>query len=163
MLNNPPEDAPRKPGIFPKTKSGKAVTLPSDNPPTGTNTSMLPNSLMSIRCHILFFFILVFICFFFPFVGGEEEKKKRKKKKKKDAAAAAQVPSDGKERGKETVMELEPAPKRKCSASEADGQKLPGKVSEKKRRRSHTAESAESHVPSKIRKTSESDGKESSE
>lgn len=97
--------------------------------------------------------------------GGEEEKKKRKKKKKKDEkkdAAAAQVPSAGKERGKETVMELEPAePKRKRSASEADGQKLPGKVSEKKRRRSHTAESAESHVPSKIRKTSESDGKES--
>lgn len=131
VLNNPPEDAPRKPGIFPKTKSGKAVPLPSDNPPT----------------------------------GGEEEKKKRKKKKKKDEkkdAAAAQVPSAGKERGKETVMELEPVePKRKRSASEADGQKLPGKVSEKKRRRSHTAESAESHVPSKIRKTSESDGKES--
>lgn len=117
--------------------------------------------------YFVVFFIFVFIYFFFPFVGGEEEKKKRKKKKKKDEkkdAAAAQVPSAGKERGKETVMELEPAePKRKCSASEADGQKLPGKVSEKKRRRSHTAESAESHVPSKIRKTSESGGKESSE
>lgn len=168
MLNNPPEDAPRKPGIFPKTKSGKAVPLPSDNPATGTNTSVLPKSLMSLRCHIFFFFLSWFSSiFFFPFVGGEEEKKKRKKKKKKDEkkdAAAAQVPSAGKERGKETVMELEPAePKRKCSASEADGQKLPGKVSEKKRRRSHTAESAESHVPSKIRKTSESGGKESSE
>lgn len=34
MLNNPPEDAPRKPGIFPKTKSGKPVPLQSDNPPS---------------------------------------------------------------------------------------------------------------------------------
>lgn len=60
-------------------------------------------------------------------------------------------------------MELEAVePKRKCSANEADDQKLPGKVSEKKRRRSHTAESAESHVPSKIRRTSESGDKESS-
>lgn len=61
-------------------------------------------------------------------------------------------------------MELELVePKRKCWSTEAEDQKLPGKVSEKKRRRSHTAESAESHVPSKIRKTSESGGKESSE
>lgn len=32
MLNNPPEDAPRKAGIFPKTCSGKPVHLP---PPAG--------------------------------------------------------------------------------------------------------------------------------
>lgn len=32
MLNNPPEDAPRKPGIFPKTKSGKQI------PPHPTET-----------------------------------------------------------------------------------------------------------------------------
>ncbi|KAG8006225.1 La-related protein 7 [Nibea albiflora] len=35
MLNNPPEDAPRKPGIFPKTKKGKAIAQPADNPPSG--------------------------------------------------------------------------------------------------------------------------------
>ncbi|KAK2863226.1 hypothetical protein Q5P01_002759 [Channa striata] len=35
MLNNPPEDAPRKPGIFPKTKSRKPISLPADNPPSG--------------------------------------------------------------------------------------------------------------------------------
>ncbi|XP_034712832.1 la-related protein 7 [Etheostoma cragini] len=35
MLNNPPEDAPRKPGVFPKTKSRKAIPLPADNPPSG--------------------------------------------------------------------------------------------------------------------------------
>ncbi|KAM3590548.1 uncharacterized protein V6R79_011649 [Siganus canaliculatus] len=35
MLNNPPEDAPRKPGIFPKTKNRKPISLPADNPPSG--------------------------------------------------------------------------------------------------------------------------------
>nr|XP_057923000.1 la-related protein 7 [Doryrhamphus excisus] len=35
MLNNPPEDAPRKAGIFPKTLHGKALQLPPDNPPSG--------------------------------------------------------------------------------------------------------------------------------
>ncbi|XP_071782668.1 la-related protein 7 isoform X2 [Centroberyx gerrardi] len=35
MLNNPPEDAPRKPGIFPKTKNRKPIPLPADNPPSG--------------------------------------------------------------------------------------------------------------------------------
>uniref|UniRef100_A0A8C4I1R7 La-related protein 7 n=1 Tax=Dicentrarchus labrax TaxID=13489 RepID=A0A8C4I1R7_DICLA len=34
MLNNPPEDAPRKPGIFPRTKSRKPLPLPGDNPPS---------------------------------------------------------------------------------------------------------------------------------
>lgn len=107
-------------------------------------------------------FLILVVCFSHVFVLGEEEKKKRKKKKKKDATAA-QVPSASKEQGKETVMELEEAvPKRKCSANESDDQKPPAKVSEKKRRRSHTADGTESHVPSKIRKTSESGSKESS-
>nr|XP_020486086.1 la-related protein 7-like [Labrus bergylta] len=35
MLNNPPEDAPRKPGIFPKTKNRKPLPLPDDIPPPG--------------------------------------------------------------------------------------------------------------------------------
>ncbi|KAM9335316.1 la-related protein 7 isoform 2-T2 [Symphorus nematophorus] len=127
MLNNPPEDAPRKPGIFPKTKSRKPIPLPADNPPS----------------------------------GEEEEKKKRKKKKKKEGAAA-QVPT---EEAKEQVMEAEPSEqKRKRSAAvefEPDVgvmQRTPGKLSDKKRRRSQTAEGSESEVPSKIRKTSESEG-----
>ncbi|KAK5875970.1 hypothetical protein CesoFtcFv8_026991 [Champsocephalus esox] len=32
MLNNPPEDAPRKPGMFPKCKKGKPLPQPADNP-----------------------------------------------------------------------------------------------------------------------------------
>ncbi|XP_068507336.1 uncharacterized protein [Syngnathus scovelli] len=35
MLNNPPEDAPRKPGIFPKTKKGKPIKMTEDNPSSG--------------------------------------------------------------------------------------------------------------------------------
>lgn len=35
MLNNPPEDAPRKPGIFPKTLSGKSIPMPAENPTPG--------------------------------------------------------------------------------------------------------------------------------
>uniref|UniRef100_A0AAQ5Z7F8 La-related protein 7 n=1 Tax=Amphiprion ocellaris TaxID=80972 RepID=A0AAQ5Z7F8_AMPOC len=128
MLNNPPEDAPRKPGIFPKTKSRKPISLPADNPP-----------------------------------GEEEEKKKRKKKKKKEGATV-QLPA---EEVKEQEMEAEPSePKRQHSVSVdldpevSSTQKTPSKLSEKKRRRSQTAEGSESDVPSKIRKTSESESGE---
>uniref|UniRef100_A0A1A8JD31 La-related protein 7 n=1 Tax=Nothobranchius kuhntae TaxID=321403 RepID=A0A1A8JD31_NOTKU len=34
MLNNPPEDAPRKPGTFPKTLCRKPIPFPADNPPS---------------------------------------------------------------------------------------------------------------------------------
>uniref|UniRef100_A0A671YWY4 La-related protein 7 n=1 Tax=Sparus aurata TaxID=8175 RepID=A0A671YWY4_SPAAU len=127
MLNNPPEDAPRKPGIFPKTKSRKPLPLPSDNPPSGT------------KCE------------------EEEKKKRKKKKKKEGATVQAPAegateqvmeaePSEQK-RKRSAAVEFDP---------EVDTtEKTPGKVSEKKRRRSHTAEGSESDVPSKIRKTSE--------
>ncbi|KAM9836945.1 la-related protein 7 [Aulostomus maculatus] len=127
MLNNPPEDAPRKPGIFPKTRNRKTLNLPAENPPS----------------------------------GEEEEKKKRKKKKKKDAAAV-QTPAE------DRAMEAEPSEqkKRKRSAagdSEQDvigGQRAPGKLSEKKRRRSQTAEGSETETPAKIRRTSVSEAGE---
>ncbi|XP_067435830.1 la-related protein 7 isoform X2 [Thunnus thynnus] len=126
MLNNPPEDAPRKPGIFPKTKSRKPISLPADNPPS----------------------------------GEEEEKKKRKKKKKKEGVTV----QTSAEEVKEQEMEAEPSEqKRKRSVAEdleqevASSQKTLGKLSEKKRRRSQTAEGSESELPSKMRKTSESE------
>ena len=100
-----------------------------------------------------------------PFSGlwhaaGEEEKKKRKKKKKKDVAAL-QAPAEG---VKELAMEAEPS-EQKRKHSEAEGfdpevtstEKTPGRVSEKKRRRSQTAEGSDGDLPSKIRKTSESE------
>ncbi|XP_070785924.1 la-related protein 7 [Enoplosus armatus] len=126
MLNNPPEDAPRKPGIFPKTKSRKPLPLPGDNPPS----------------------------------GEEEEKKKRKKKKKKEAQTPA-------EEAKEQAMDTDPSEQKRKRSATADfeaevagAQKTPGKLSEKKRRRSQTAEGSGSEVPSKMRKTSESEGGE---
>ncbi|XP_032439963.1 la-related protein 7 [Xiphophorus hellerii] len=124
MLNNPPEDAPRKPGIFPKTLNRKPIPFPVDNPQS-----------------------------------REEEKKKRKKKKKKDGTAA----KASAEKVQEVAMEAEPSEhKRKhvtayCDPETSSTQKTPGKLSEKKRRRSQTAEGSESDVPSKIRKTSESE------
>ncbi|XP_062240413.1 la-related protein 7 [Platichthys flesus] len=127
MLNNPPEDAPRKPGIFPKTKSGKNLTLPADNPAS----------------------------------GEEEEKKRRKKKKKKEGAT---VPMSAE--AKEQSMEEEPSEEKRKHSAVGDFQpeggsthKTPAKLSEKKRRRS-TLEGSESDVPSKIRKTSESESRE---
>uniref|UniRef100_A0A673AR51 La-related protein 7 n=1 Tax=Sphaeramia orbicularis TaxID=375764 RepID=A0A673AR51_9TELE len=128
MLNNPPEDAPRKPGIFPKTLSRKPIPLPADNP-----------------------------------TSGEEEEKKRRKKKKKKASTSAQTSAD---ESKEQVMEEEPTEQRKKSSAvdpEAPStQKALGKVSEKKRRRSQTVDGSESGLPSKIRKTSESETGEES-
>uniref|UniRef100_A0A673ARM0 La-related protein 7 n=1 Tax=Sphaeramia orbicularis TaxID=375764 RepID=A0A673ARM0_9TELE len=127
MLNNPPEDAPRKPGIFPKTLSRKPIPLPADNP------------------------------------TSEEEEKKRRKKKKKKASTSAQTSAD---ESKEQVMEEEPTEQRKKSSAvdpEAPStQKALGKVSEKKRRRSQTVDGSESGLPSKIRKTSESETGEES-
>ncbi|XP_074518187.1 la-related protein 7 [Halichoeres trimaculatus] len=125
MLNNPPEDAPRKPGIFPKTKNKKPLLRPADDPPP----------------------------------SEEEEKKKKKKKRKKDSTSS-QIPA---EESKEQVIEAE-QPKRKRSADSdpeaSSPQKTPGKVLDKKRRRSLAAEGSESEAPSKIRRTSESDGVE---
>lgn len=63
-------------------------------------------------------------------------------------------------------MEAEPSEQKKkrptaeCEVEVAATQKTQDKLSEKKRRRSQTAEGSESEVPSKIRKTSESEGGE---
>ncbi|XP_034412895.1 la-related protein 7 isoform X2 [Cyclopterus lumpus] len=128
MLNNPPEDAPRKPGIFPKTKSGKSFPLPADNPS-----------------------------------GEEDEKKKRKRKKKKEGAAVHTLAEDSREKERD---EEPSAPKRKRTETgdfESDvgaTRKTPEKLSEKKRRRSQTAEDSDSDVPSKMRRTSESEAGE---
>ncbi|XP_041634772.1 la-related protein 7 isoform X2 [Cheilinus undulatus] len=127
MLNNPPEDAPRKPGIFPKTKNRKPLPLPADNPPS----------------------------------GEEEEKKKRKKKKKKDGTTV----QTSAEESKEPAMEAEPSEQKnkRLAAGDFDSevtstQKTPGKLSDKKRRRSQTAEGTESEAPSKMRRLGESEG-----
>ncbi|KAM6909531.1 la-related protein 7 [Xenentodon cancila] len=126
MLNNPPEDAPRKAGIFPKTLNRKYIPFSAnDQPPV-----------------------------------EEEEKKKRKKKKKKEGTTVQTPAEDVKELG----METEPSEQKQKRSSERNfdpevtsPQKTPGKPSEKKRRRSQTAEESERGVPSKMRKRSESE------
>lgn len=93
-----------------------------------------------------------------PCAAGEEEEKKKRKKKKRKEGATAQAPA---EEVKEQAMEAEATEQKKDFDPEATGaHKTPGKLSEKKRRRSHTAEGSESDVPSKIRKISESEGGE---
>ncbi|XP_010792876.1 la-related protein 7 [Notothenia coriiceps] len=123
VLNNPPEDAPRKPGMFPKCKKGKPLPQPADNPQS----------------------------------SEEEEKKKRKKKRKRDSATA----QTSTEESKEQEMEAEPSEHKRKRSSTGDFKsedpgtlKTPDKLSEKKRRRSQTAEGPESEIPSKMRKTS---------
>lgn len=147
MLNNPPEDAPRKPGIFPKTKSGKHIALSCDIPPSGTHAVSPLGRRSPTRVQRLGFSFTA---------GEEEEKKKRKKKKKKEAVA--QAPADD---AKEQLMEAEPPePKRRRPAAGAESEpeaaeKRLGKL-EKKRRRSQAADGSESEVPAKMRKTRES-------
>ncbi|XP_061565573.1 la-related protein 7 [Cololabis saira] len=126
MLNNPPEDAPRKAGIFPKTLHGKHIDLSANDQPQ----------------------------------GEEEEKKKRKKKKKKEGTTV-QMPAED---VKELTMETEPSEQKQKHSSQRDFDpevtsplKTPSKLSEKKRRRSQTAEDSERGVPSKIRKRKESE------
>ncbi|XP_008324472.1 la-related protein 7 [Cynoglossus semilaevis] len=126
MLNNPPEDAPRKPGIFPKTKNGKHIPLPVYNPPS----------------------------------GEEEEKKKKKKKKKRDSTTSHKSV----EEVKPQLMETQPSERKKKQSAARDLEpelvvttKTVVKVSEKKRRRSQTVEGTDTELPSKIRKTSESE------
>ncbi|XP_054457237.1 la-related protein 7 isoform X2 [Anoplopoma fimbria] len=129
MLNNPPEDSARKPGIFPKTKRGKTIPLPAD----------------------------------YPLSSEEEEKKKRKKKKKKEGATL----ETSAEESKEQEMEAKPSELKRKRSAAGDFEshvtathKTPDKLSEKKRRRSQTAEGSESEVPSKMRRTSESEAEE---
>lgn len=64
-------------------------------------------------------------------------------------------------------MEAEPSEQKRKRSAAGDfesgvvgEQKTPDKLSEKKRRRSQTAEGSEGEVPSKIRKTSESEAGE---
>ncbi|XP_076000019.1 la-related protein 7 isoform X2 [Genypterus blacodes] len=132
MLNNPPEDAPRKVGIFPKTKSGRPIPQSANNPSS----------------------------------GKDEERKKKKKTKKKEGAHVPAPAGQTKERPVEAEM---PAQKRKSSSSVAAaesepevaaGPKISAKISDKKRRRSQTAEGRESGMPAKMRKTGEGEVRE---
>lgn len=87
--------------------------------------------------------------------GEEEEKKKRKKKKKKEVTS---VPAAAEEN---TGLVTQPSEqKRKCPSAEFEVEVSAAQKTEKKRRRSQTAEGTESEMPSKIRKKEEGGGEE---
>ncbi|XP_077355057.1 la-related protein 7 [Festucalex cinctus] len=122
MLNNPPEDAPRKPGIFPKTLKGKPIPVAADNPPSGGGEE-----------------------------EEKKKRKKKKKKPLADEAKAAPMdaePSDQQQRQQPKKKKQQ----QQQQPSNAASQKTSGKISEKKRRRSHAADESETEVPSKMRK-----------
>ncbi|KAK6323157.1 hypothetical protein J4Q44_G00054960 [Coregonus suidteri] len=139
MLNNPPEDAPRKPGIFPKTKNRK----PIPNPPS-LNTTLDEEEEKKRK----------------------RRKKKSRGNTKEDVPSQAETTVGG---AKEQEIESESKPsdrKRKCKAEGAEvvapaggTDKAPAKKLEKKRRRSQAGESSESDVqgdmPAKLRRMSE--------
>ncbi|XP_030193725.1 la-related protein 7 isoform X1 [Gadus morhua] len=92
LLNNPPEDAPRKTGMFPKIRNKKGVVIQADDP------RPLPGE------------------------EEEKKKQKKKKKKKEKEVAAARVEEPGELKEKLKEEEMEPQPpkgKRKRSEGEA--------------------------------------------
>ncbi|XP_056431263.1 la-related protein 7-like [Gadus chalcogrammus] len=91
LLNNPPEDAPRKTGMFPKIRNKKGVVIQADDP------RPLPGE------------------------EEEKKKQKKKKKRKEKEVAAARVEEPGvlKEKLKEEEMEPQP-PKGKRKRSEGE-------------------------------------------
>ncbi|KAI1888281.1 hypothetical protein AGOR_G00183410 [Albula goreensis] len=135
MLNNPPEDAPRKPGIFPKTKKNKPLPLPG--PEDTAHEEKKKKKRKKSR-------------------SSRKESTTEPVPEPKEPEAGAEVvaepePSDRKR--KRTVME--------GSESEGlDALKIPAKR-EKKRRRSQSIEGArgdagdQDEAPSKIRKMTE--------
>ncbi|CAL8241809.1 unnamed protein product [Merluccius merluccius] len=140
LLNNPPKDAPRKMGIFPKIRNKKGVPMQADDPPPP------------------------------PAEEVEKKKHKKKKKKKKEARAGEAGELKVKSKEEEMVAEVEEEEqqpsklKRKHSESEAPDNRprkeTVAKQSDKKRRRSQTdGEEREADVQeeksAKIRKTGE--------
>lgn len=161
FLNNPPEEAPRKPGIFPKTVKNKPI------PPLGASGECVGQHAVSgCSCH-----------------HGEadgsvvtEEKKKRKKKKgrakKEDSSQAKEAHVDtGKEGSAGEVKE----PRATSDGSEGEGaepQKPPSKKKKKrvraesaslpqvraeKRKRSSSEDAGCPAPKSKVRKTAQKD------
>ncbi|XP_072542949.1 la-related protein 7 [Salminus brasiliensis] len=139
MLNNPPEDAPRKAGIFPASFAGKSIPLNTVQDGTQDEDE-----------------------------DGKKKKKKKKKSRSelKDEPIEEMVTEKGKD--KEHVAEAEVASKKRKPSSEGTEKESTkeAKRAEKKRRRSHGSEMSglegQVEMPAKIRKMDEekSDKKE---
>ncbi|KAM9501166.1 la-related protein 7 [Clarias gariepinus] len=143
MLNNPPEDAPRKAGIFPKTMGRKTIPFHSVQDSTKEDD----------ECR-----------------GDDDEDGKKKKKKKKRTHSEqkddfVEEMATEKMTDKEHTAETEAANGNKAQATEGTEMecvaaiKNSQKKADKKRRRSHSSEMSggEGHVekPAKMRKVDE--------
>ncbi|RXN33730.1 la-related 7 [Labeo rohita] len=139
MLNNPPEDAPRKPGIFPKTCKKK--TIPFD---AVQDTQDYEED-------------------------GKKKKKKRSRNELKNSASEEMAVNEMDREGMlETAVTNEPK-KQSSDESKMENPAIltrrASKKVEKKRRRSHSSESsvglAQDDMPSKKRKVEEEEYEES--
>ncbi|XP_029932607.1 la-related protein 7 [Myripristis murdjan] len=128
MLNNPPEDAPRKPGIFPKTKNRKPLPLPADNAPPGEEEEK------------------------------KKRKKKKKKEgtaaqTSADEAKEQEMETEPSERKKKRSVaegtEAETSSSQKTPAKQSDKKRRRSQTAE--------GPESEEGIPSKMRKTSEGD------
>ncbi|KFQ36734.1 La-related protein 7, partial [Mesitornis unicolor] len=142
-LNNPPEEAPRKPGIFPKTVKNKPV------PALNTSNSSVVGNLK--------------YCLF----NTEEKKKKKKKKSKIKKESNVQTAVETKESNTNTTKEQVPKSKRHRTSSECsemEGTETHRQPSKREKRKWDRTESSEVHLesrPGKRKRTSSGDGETS--
>ncbi|KFO80064.1 La-related protein 7, partial [Cuculus canorus] len=138
FLNNPPEEAPRKPGIFPKTVKNKPVPA--------LNTSSSTVVVLNVT---------------------EEKKKKKKKKSKIKKESHVQAAVETKESNMNTTTEQVPKSKRhrnssECSEMEAtETHRQPSKKEKRKWDRTESSEVPWESRPGKRRRTSSGDGETS--
>ncbi|KFO90436.1 La-related protein 7, partial [Buceros rhinoceros silvestris] len=145
FLNNPPEEAPRKPGIFPKTVKNKPVP--------GLNTSNSSVVVMgSAKC-----------CIF----NTEEKKKKKKKKSKIKKESNAQAAVETKGSNANTTTEQVPKSKRHRTSSECsemegtETHRQPSKREKRKWDRTESSEVPWESRPGKRKRTSSGDAETS--
>lgn len=139
MLNNPPEDAPRKPGIFPKTCNKKTIPFEAIQDTQGYEED------------------------------GKKKKKKRSRNDLKNSACEEMTVNEMDREGMlGTAVTSEPK-KQSSDESKMENPAIlissASKNIEKKRRRSHSSEAlvgeAQDEMPSKIRKVEEEEYEES--
>lgn len=140
MLNNPPEDAPRKPGIFPKTCAKKHIPFDAVQDTQDEEED-----------------------------GKKKKKKKRTRSELKTSAVEDMVVDKDKDGAAEAEVTKEPK-KQSADESKTEKpvtETSTVKKAEKKRRRSRSAEASagdgQDEMPSKMRKVEEDDNMEASE
>ncbi|KAF4110744.1 la-related protein 7 [Onychostoma macrolepis] len=139
MLNNPPEDAPRKPGIFPKTHNKKTIPFEAIQDTQGYEED------------------------------GKKKKKKRSRNDLKNSACEEMTVNEMDGEGMLGTAVTNEAKKQSSDESKMENPAIlissASKNIEKKRRRSHSSEAlvgeAQDEMPSKIRKVDEEEYEES--